>query len=83
MTYLYCKFWVKKRDPVCGVKVSKNTEYFLEYRGKRYYFDCAACKATFQENPDSYLRKKINKGFLSWLAKDSESVPKSCHEIKK
>ncbi|MCF7908078.1 MAG: YHS domain-containing protein [Candidatus Omnitrophica bacterium] len=72
----------KKRDPVCGVRVSKNTEYFFSHQGKTYYFDCQACKATFQENIGDYLRRKPTDGFLNWIAKGSGKVPKSCHEGK-
>lgn len=67
----------RKKDPVCGVRVKKNTEHFLEYEGKTYYFDCQACKATFQENPQRFTKK--GEGFFNWLAKGSKDVPKSCH----
>jgi YHS domain-containing protein len=73
----------KKQDPVCGLKINKNTEYFLKYEGRTYYFDCQACKTTFQKDPDRFLIKKSGRGFLNWLAKGSKHVPKSCHEMKK
>ncbi len=72
-----------KRDPVCGAKVNKDIKISLEYGGKIYYFDCQACKATFQEDPNRFLKKKTGIGLLKRLAKGSKDVPKSCHDIKK
>jgi len=69
----------KKHDPVCGAKVDKKTKYFLEHNGKTYYFDCQACKATFHENPDRFIKK--GDGFLKWLARNKQA-PKSCHDMK-
>jgi YHS domain-containing protein len=66
------------RDSVCGAKVKKKTEFFLQYKDKIFYFDCQACRETFKNNPDSYIGKK--KGFFSWLNKGTDGVPKSCHE---
>ncbi len=71
-----------KRDPVCGAKI-KNSEHILTYGGKTYYFDCQACKATFEKEPQRFDGRGSNRGFLKWLAKGSSEVPKSCHEIKK
>lgn len=70
------------KDPVCGKKVGRNTKHFLEYGDKIFYFDCEACKITFQENPDHFLRKESRKGFLGWFTKGNKQVPKSCHEMK-
>lgn len=71
-----------KRDPVCGKKVSRNSEYFVEYNGKTYYFDSPACKNTFQEEPQKYTQKNSTPGFLKRMAKDKNSVPKCCHQLK-
>ncbi|MBU4446040.1 YHS domain-containing protein [bacterium] len=73
---------LRKRDPVCGAKINRDSKHFLEYSGKIYYFDCQGCKATFQEEPEKYIKKKSNVGFLKKLAKDTNSVPKCCHDIK-
>ncbi len=69
-----------KHDPVCGIKVSKNTEYFLEHKGKTYFFDCQACQATFKENPNRFIKK--GNGLLKRMAKEIKDVPKCCHEMK-
>lgn len=72
-----------KKDPVCKVKVSKKTPYRVCYSGKTYYFDCQACKETFENNPQRFIKKKPSGDFLSWIARGSKDVPKSCHEQKK
>lgn len=71
-----------KRDPVCGAKV-KNTDYSLQYGKRTYYFDCQACKTTFEEEPWRFTGRWPNMGFFKWLTKGADKVPKSCHEIKK
>ncbi|MFH1311606.1 MAG: YHS domain-containing protein [Candidatus Eisenbacteria bacterium] len=73
-----------KRDPVCGVKVDKKSRYTAKYGGKVYYFDCPACKNTFEANPETFVGKKSRDGgVLESLAKRRGEVPKSCHDIKK
>ena len=67
-------FW-KIRDPVCKVKVNKNTEYQIIYGRKVYYFDCEACMKTFKENPERYIEKE---SFLEKTAKAGKELPK-CH----
>lgn len=67
-----------RKDPVCGVKV-KSDEFVFPYQGKTYYFDSAACRDTFIQNPEKFIEHKKG-GFFKWLAKGSKDVPKSCHE---
>jgi YHS domain-containing protein len=69
-----------KRDPVCGAKVDKKSKHAAEYSGKTYYFDCAACKSTFEQVVEKKARKG---GLLESLAKDREEVPRCCHDMKK
>ena len=71
-----------KHDPVCGVRISRNTCYKAEYRGKTYYFDCDACKHTFEENPEVFVGKK-GKGLLETLAEHQDGMPKSCHSVNR
>jgi len=73
----------RARDPVCGVKVKKSTVYKSFWNGRWYYFDSAACKATFEENRERYVGGSKGKGFLNRLAEAGDQVPKSCHEIQK
>lgn len=73
----------KERDPVCGVKVSKDAEHLLKYGNRIYYFDCLACKATFEKEPNRFVRKRTKKSFLKSLSNKTAEVPKSCHDIKK
>jgi YHS domain-containing protein len=72
----------KKRDPVCGMKVSKDSKYLLKYDNRIYYFDSQACKATFEKEPHRFIKRKFEKNFLRWLSQETTEVPKSCHDIK-
>jgi len=44
------------KDPVCGMKISRKTaiaEY--DYQGKTYYFCAAACRQSFEAQPEKYI----------------------------
>jgi xanthine dehydrogenase accessory factor len=44
-------------DPVCGMTVTASASAFpLEHDGITYYFCCAGCHRTFDENPDAYVK---------------------------
>ena len=44
-------------DPVCGMTVTANPSGRpLEHDGVTYYFCCAGCRRTFEENPDAYVK---------------------------
>src|SRR6266568_96019 len=48
----------ESRDPVCGMTVAVGeSSYPLEHDGKTYYFCCAGCRRSFQENPAAYLKE--------------------------
>lgn len=38
-----------------GNKIDKNI--FVEYKGKKVYFCCAACKSVFEKDPEKYIAK--------------------------
>jgi YHS domain-containing protein len=38
-----------------GNKIDKNV--FVEYKGKKVYFCCTSCKATFEKDPEKYIAK--------------------------
>jgi YHS domain-containing protein len=43
-------------DPVCGMRVNKAfAPAQMTYRGQKYYFCIAECRARFAENPERYL----------------------------
>ena len=45
-------------DPVCGMTVNADpSSYPLEHEGVTYYFCCAGCRRSFQENPAGYLKE--------------------------
>lgn len=46
------------KDPVCGMQVDEQTAVATSvYKGTRYYFCSAACKATFDKSPEKYASK--------------------------
>jgi YHS domain-containing protein len=53
--------------PVSGEKI--NREFYSDYQGKRVYFGCAGCRATFEKDPESYIQKLQAQGIAL------ESVP--------
>ncbi len=45
-------------DPVCGMTVTADASgYPLEHDGVTYYFCCAGCRRSFQDNPAEYLEE--------------------------
>jgi xanthine dehydrogenase accessory factor len=45
-------------DPVCGMTVTADaSSYPLEHDGETYYFCCAGCRRSFQEDPAAYLKE--------------------------
>jgi len=45
-------------DPVCGMKVSENSELKLQYNGGIVYFCSARCMAKFKAKSEDYLAKE-------------------------
>ena len=43
------------KDPVCGMKVSAQSNHFCRYQNHPYYFCSAGCKIKFQADPSQYL----------------------------
>jgi len=42
-------------DPVCGMRVSSQSEHRFEHAGVDYHFCCAGCRDKFAADPDKYL----------------------------
>lgn len=43
-------------DPVCGMDVEISTaQHTAEYNGQRFYFCCAGCRRSFENNPSQYI----------------------------
>jgi YHS domain-containing protein len=59
----------QKLCPIMGGEIDKSA--YLDYEGKRVYFCCPGCKATFMEKPDKYIENMESKGIVL------ESVPKA------
>jgi YHS domain-containing protein len=46
--------------PVTGQPITKSS--YLDYEGRRVYFCCDGCKATFLKDPEKYLNKMKSEG---------------------
>lgn len=45
------------KDPVCGMQVGKDeTKHQLQYMGETYHFCTTRCKASFEQDPEKYLK---------------------------
>lgn len=47
-----------EKDIVCGMDVSKDTTFYLEYKDKKYYFCSSRCRHQFEEHPADYLHQE-------------------------
>jgi YHS domain-containing protein len=45
----------QKICPVMGNPINPNV--YTEYQGRRIYFCCQSCKATFEKDPEKYIAK--------------------------
>jgi len=46
-------------DPVCGMKVKRETaKHRFEYKGQEYLFCCARCRERFEADPENFLKPK-------------------------
>ena len=51
---------VEVLDYVCGMTVTADKSNFpFEHDGQTYYFCMAGCRASFESNPDSYLKQEV------------------------
>ncbi len=67
------------RDPVCNVKISKKRAHRYQLNGKTYYFDSAACRQTFKDNPQNFVGKRINKNLIKKMFESGDGERKTCH----
>ncbi|GIK40181.1 MAG: hypothetical protein BroJett011_40140 [Chloroflexota bacterium] len=50
-------------DPVCGMTVlTAGAEHRTEYNGQMFYFCCAGCQESFEQNPEQYLSQPAPSG---------------------
>ena len=49
-------FFSKEIDPICKMKVSRNSEFKSNYNDKMYYFCALNCKQEFDKNPEKYAK---------------------------
>lgn len=43
-------------DPVCGMRVTENSQHHHNYHGVDYYFCSAGCQHKFEQHPEQYLQ---------------------------
>ena len=49
-------FFSKQKDLVCGMKISKDTEYKSTYKNKEYYFCSLNCEKEFDKKTGKYAK---------------------------
>lgn len=49
------------KDPVCGMECT-GSKITTTYKGKTYYFCSEGCKASFEREPEKYLKGSEQKG---------------------
>lgn len=49
----------QRKDPVCNMVVSSDSEYYYHYVDKHYHFCSEHCLHKFKEHPERYLNKEI------------------------
>lgn len=51
------------QDVICGMMVEiPNAKYISEFRGEKFYFCCASCKAQFEKSPEAFVGAKHSLG---------------------
>lgn len=48
----------QRKDPVCNMLVSSDSEYYYHYADKHYHFCSEHCLHKFKEHPERYLNKE-------------------------
>lgn len=68
----------QKVCPVMGGKIDKSA--YVDYEGKRVYFCCPGCKATFLEHPDKYISDMESKGIVLEKVPQTKTGDQGRHE---
>lgn len=65
-------------DPVCGMSFRRaDAAASVEHDGRRYYFCMHACRESFEDNPDRYLRANFRTPHLGLVRPRGSVVPGS------
>ncbi|MBI2019203.1 YHS domain-containing protein [Candidatus Daviesbacteria bacterium] len=48
------------KDPVCGMKVDKKSQFSTEFKGQKYYFCSENCLNQFKGAPEKYVTVQSN-----------------------
>lgn len=63
----------KVSDPVCKMKVDKNTGHSSEYQSTKYYFCSENCQKKFETEAEKYIGQKENIPTQSCCQQNSKS----------
>jgi YHS domain-containing protein len=69
LTVCFAKEGTQVTCPVMGGKINK--DLYVDYKGMRVYFCCAACPKEFNKDPEKYIKKLQDEGVIL------EKAPKS------
>jgi Cu+-exporting ATPase len=61
-------------DPVCGMKVRKDSQWIEHYGGQSWHFCSAKCQATFVAQPQRYSTEKPTEKAAEPVVQESEST---------
>jgi Cu+-exporting ATPase len=65
---------MKVIDPVCKMEIEDSTATKESYNGKTYYFCCEHCKEKFKQEPEKYLKKKVDENNLTDKFPNKETI---------
>jgi YHS domain-containing protein len=69
----------QKLCPIMGGEIDKSA--YTDYEGKRVYFCCPGCKATFMEKPDKYIEDMESKGIVLERVPQAKTGDEGRHEV--
>ncbi len=71
-----------KTDPVCGMEVTEDTKYHIDYSGETYHFCSENCLHKFEAEPTQYLQTESLTDPVCGMAVTKASEHHTAHEGK-
>ncbi|MFA4916903.1 MAG: heavy metal translocating P-type ATPase [Syntrophales bacterium] len=65
----------QRKDPVCNMVVSNDSEYYYHYANKHYYFCSEHCLHKFREHPERYLDKEASLPYETGVKSTTYTCP--------
>ncbi len=78
-TYLEAEQTIQLKDPVCGMDVSKDSNFHFHHNHQDYYFCCQGCEDKFKKTPDTYLQ--VDKDSVTAKAESDDYCPDGTCDI--